>query len=84
MPRKPTLSEMLGNPFAQSAIRQLAQGIDPRLVAAQVAGDALRDHLAQRLGAPDSGPAKSSRAKGEEVVDAEFVVIDVTPKKKGK
>ena len=76
MPRKPSLIELLGHPAAQSAIQQPSQGLDPRLVAARVAGDAITDHLAQRLGAP----AKPRH----EVIDAEYTVIDVTPKKKGK
>lgn len=76
MPRKPSLHEMLGHPVTQSAIQQLSQGIDPRLVAVRLAGDALRDHLAQHLGAP----VKSR----PDVIDAEYTVIDVTPKKARK
>jgi len=76
MPRKPSLHEILGHPLAQSAIQQLSQGIDPRLVAARLAGDALTDQLAQRFGAP----VKSR----PDVIDAEYTVIDVTPKKRGK
>jgi hypothetical protein len=76
MPRKPSLHEILGHPVTQSAIQQLSQGIDPRLIAARLAGDALTDHLAARLGAP----AKPRH----EVIDAEYTVIDVTPKKRGK
>ena len=76
MPRRPTLIEMLGHPITQSAVQQLAQGIDPRLVAARAAGDAIRDHLAKQLGAP----VKSR----PEIIDAEYTVIDVTPKKRGK
>ena len=76
MPRKPSLHEILGHPVTQSAIQQLSQGIDPRLVAARVAGDAITDHLAQRLGAPVK--------PRHDVIDAEYTVIDVTPKKARK
>ena len=84
MPRKPTLAEMLGHPITRSAIQQLSQGIDPRLVAARLAGDALRDQLAQHLGAPAPRPVKKGRVSSPDIIDAEYTVIDVTPKKRGK
>jgi len=85
MARKVTLVELLGSPITQSAIQQLAKGIDPRLVAAKLAGDALAGEIAKSLGAPVPPPkAKAPKPKvtvvrDEEIVDAEFTVIDVTP-----
>jgi len=81
--RKVTLSEMLGHPVTRTAVQQLAQGMDPRLVAAQLAGDALVESLARQMGVKppdtriDSRPAKKESTS--DVVDAEYTVIDVTP-----
>jgi len=78
MPRKPSLIELLGHPAAQSAIQQLAGGVDPRLVAAQAAGNLLTQQMAKQLGAP----MPDKKARVGEVIDAEYTIIDVTPRKK--
>jgi len=75
--RKVTLSEMLGHPMTRSAVQQLASGMDPRLVAAQAAGNALADHLARQFGVKlpqtriDSAkpPEKTSSKKKSPVVE---------------
>lgn len=77
MPRRMTLMEMLGHPIAQDAVQRIAQGIDPRLVAAQAAGNALAGHIAATLGVPKTAAAG-------DVIDAEYTVIDVTPGVKRK
>jgi hypothetical protein len=77
MARKPSLIELLGHPAAQSAIQQLAGGMDPRLVAAQAAGDLITREVAKQLGAP----VKRS-PREPEIIDAEYTIIDVTPRKK--
>jgi hypothetical protein len=80
---------MLGHPMAQSAIQQLANGVDPRLVAAQFAGHALAGEIAKSLGTrlPDVKVPKKKAApekpkvtvmREEEIIDAEYTVIDVT------
>lgn len=93
MSRKPTLHEILGHPLTHSAIQQLAQGIDPRLVAAQFAGNALAGEIARSLGtrlpAPKAKKTKETKAKvsvmsESEIIDAEYTVIDVTPGVKKK
>ena len=93
MPRKPTLVDLLGHPQTRNVMQQLSQGIDPRLIAAQVAGDMLMRQMAEGMGLqlpiPDvrlsAAPAKAtvSRIDSEDgIIDAEYTVIDVTPRKK--
>lgn len=86
--RKVTLSEMLGHPMTRSAVQQLAQGVDPRLVAAQTAGTALADHIARQFGMQlplpriDSTPVeavKKTAKKDDDVIDAEYTVVSVSP-----
>ena len=88
--RRVTLMDLLGHPLTQTAVQQLAAGIDPRLVAAQAAGNALAGQVARQLGAPKSvvkaaqtakntPPRKPTVVTDEGVVDAEYTVIDVTP-----
>jgi hypothetical protein len=72
--KKVNLVELMGHPHTHTAIQQLAQGVDPRLVAAQLAGNALKDQIARSLGAP-AQPAK----KTDDVIDGEYTVINVTP-----
>lgn len=76
--KRVTLLDMLGHPHAQSAIQQLAGGMDPRLVAAQAAGNLLTQQMAKQLGAP----MPDKKARVGEVIDAEYTIIDVTPRKK--
>jgi hypothetical protein len=87
--KRVTLMDLLGHPLTQSAVQQLAAGIDPRLVAAQAAGNALAGHVAQRLGAPkavvrQAHTAKNTARRGplrpaDDIIDGEYTVIDVTP-----
>lgn len=94
MARRPTLSEILGHPATRGAIQQLANGMDPRLVAAQFAGNALAGEIARSLGtqlpAPKSKKPKEPKAPKvsvmpeSEIIDAEYTVIDVTPGVKKK
>lgn len=86
--KRVTLLELIGHPIAHNAVQQLAAGIDPRLVAAQVAGNALAGHVATTLGVPKHAASRAyapatarsnGRAPGADVVDAEYTVIDVTP-----
>jgi hypothetical protein len=88
--RRVTLIDLLGHPITQSAVQQLAAGIDPRLVAAQAAGNALAGQVARQLGASpavvraahtakNTPPRKPTVVTDEGVVDAEYTVIDVTP-----
>lgn len=86
MARRPTLIDMLGHPQTRSVVQQLAQGIDPRLVAAQFAGEMLTRQMAEGMGLqlplpevklPKTPPIDSQG----DVVDAEYTVINVTPKK---
>lgn len=86
MSRKPTLAEMLGHPVTQSAIQQLSQGMDPRLVAAKIAGDTIRDHLTKQLAAPPILRKKKPVTvdNGSDIIDAEFTVIpNSAPKRRG-
>lgn len=85
MSKRITLLDMLGHPITQSAVQQLAAGIDPRLVAAQAAGNALAGHMATRLGVPPHMVKGAyAPAPAGDVVDAEYTVIDVTPGVKRK
>jgi hypothetical protein len=87
--KRVTLMDLLGHPLTQTAVQQLASGVDPRLVAAQAAGNALAGHVAMRLGAPKSVVKAAHTAKNtaagkptvadDDIVDAEYTVIDVTP-----
>lgn len=83
MPRKPSLHEILGHPATRSAIQQLSQGVDPRLVAAQFAGNALAGEIAKSLGtklpSPKIKKPKVTVMSESEVIDAEYTVVDVTP-----
>lgn len=94
--KRVTLMELIGHPHTRGAIQQLAQGIDPRLVAAQLAGTAISEHVALALGTAmptpriDSAKAgKKSKSKVKvvneaDIIDAEYTVIDVTPGVKKK
>lgn len=85
MTKRVNLLELMGHPMAQSAVQQIAQGIDPRLVAAQLAGNALTGHIARSLGAvvPETTGSRARRDMGTEadgdVIDAEYTVINVSP-----
>lgn len=88
MPRKPTLHEIIGHPITQSAIQQLAGGMDPRLVAAQLAGNMLSQQMAKQLGAPAASVKPGKRVtivSDDNIIDAEFTPIpNSAPKRRGK
>lgn len=79
MTKRVTLLDLMDHPVTRSAVQQLAQGIDPRLVAAQLAGNALKDQIAKSLGATASGPAKHGPSSAGDIIDAEYTVINVSP-----
>lgn len=87
MPKRVTLMELLNHPHAQSAVQQIAQGLDPRLVAAQLAGNALAGRVAAALGVPldrVSGSYTTKRSAEADIIDAEYTVVDVAPGAKKK
>ena len=70
-------------------MQQLSQGIDPRLIAAQFAGNMLMQQMAEGMGLqlplPDVRlPATPERRidSDQDIIDAEYTIIDVTPGKK--
>jgi hypothetical protein len=87
MARKPTLVDLLGHPQTRTVMQQLASGVDPRLVAAQFAGEMLARQMADGMGVqlplPEVRlPQKPGRIdSSDSVIDAEYTIIDVTPKK---
>ena len=89
MPRKPTLVDLLGHPQTRNVMQQLSQGIDPRLIAAQIAGDMLMRQMAEGMGLQLPLPevrlptAPERRIDSDDgIIDAEYTIIDVTPRKK--
>lgn len=92
MARKPTLVDLLAHPQTRTVMQQLSQGVDPRLIAAQFAGNVLMQQMAEGMGVqlpiPDvrlaAAPVKSERRidSDDDIVDAEFTIIDVTPGKR--
>lgn len=87
MPRKPTLADLLGHPQTRSVMQQLSQGMDPRLVAAQFAGDMLMRQMAEGMGLqlplpePVMRPRAARMDSQGDVIDVDYTVIDVTPRK---
>lgn len=86
MARKPTLVDLLGHPQTRNVMQQLSQGIDPRIVAAQLAGDILMRQMAEGMGLqlpiPDVrlSAAPERRIDSDDgIIDAEYTIIDVTP-----
>lgn len=93
MPRKPTLVDLLAHPQTRDVMQQLSQGVDPRLVAAQLAGNMLMRQMAEGMGVqlpiPDvklaAAPANAPISRidsDQDIIDAEYTIIDVTPGKK--
>jgi hypothetical protein len=78
------LFELLSHPVALDAMDSLSKGASPKGVLAGIAGDLVAKHLATAFGV--DAPVKSERAPpkaprvDDNVVDAEFKVINVTPK----
>lgn len=84
MAKRVTLMELLGHPHTRGAIQQLASGVDPRLVAAQLAGTAISEHVALALGTAMPTPVAPKKPKAEridssDIIDAEYTVINVSP-----
>lgn len=77
------IMQILSHPAALDAFESLSKGSDPKGVLAGIAADLAAQHVRELLGAPAKSPS-APRAKdtaGGDVVDAEFKVINVTPKK---
>jgi hypothetical protein len=79
--------QLLSHPAALDAMNSLSKGGDPRGVLAGLAGDLFAQKVAEALGttAPvKSVPKAAKKAAGktsdEEPIDAEYTVINVTPK----
>ena len=79
----PKVLELLAHPIALDAFNSLSKGASPKGVLAGIASDIAAMHIRELLGAQESVPPKAPRAD-ENIVDAEFKVINVTPKKAAK
>lgn len=81
------LMELLSHPIALDAFNSLSKGGDPKGVLAGIAADLAAQHVREMISGP-SKPEKAARpAKdtgGGDIVDAEYTVINVTPKKESK
>jgi len=79
---KGALIGLLTHPATREAMHRVSRGDDPAIVAAQMAGEAFAQKVAAALGA-NMKPKPWTHdgmvdAKGEPI-DADYVVIDVTP-----
>lgn len=79
--------ELLSHPAALDAMNSLSKGGDPRGVLAGLAGDLFAQKVAEALGTtapvksvPKDPKAKRERDEYDDIVEAEFKVINVTPK----
>jgi hypothetical protein len=77
--------EFLAHPVALDAMDSLSKGASPKGVLAGIAGDLVAKQIAAALGvdAPvraERSPSKAQRVE-DDIIDAEFKVINVTPKK---
>ena len=88
--------QLLAHPATHDAMRSLAQGNDPRGVLAGLAGDLIAHEVAKAVGAKSlptrhgekrarrqeqkSARPKVEKMREEDIVDAEFTVINVTPR----
>ena len=78
--------ELLSHPVALDAMDSLSKGASPKGVLAGIAGDLVAKQIAAALGvaAPvraERAPPKAERVD-DDIIDAEFKVINVTPKKR--
>lgn len=78
------LLQFLAHPAALDAMNSLSKGGDPRGVLAGLAGDLFAQKVAEALGttAPVKSVPKTPKAKrvdDDNVVDAEYTVINVSP-----
>jgi hypothetical protein len=81
------IMQILSHPAALDAFESLSRGSDPKGVLAGIAADLAAQHVRELLGAPEkkekvpARPRAKGTAGGADVIDAEFKVINVTPKK---
>ena len=80
------LLELLSHPVALGAMDSLSKGASPKGVLAGLAGDLFAAKVAEALGtevvkAGGKADAKKAKADEADVIDAEYKVINVTPKK---
>ena len=82
------IMQLLSHPVALDAFNSLSKGGDPKGVLAGIAADLAAQHVRELLGAPPKAekvrPAAKTASASDDVVDAEFKVINVTPKKESK
>lgn len=92
MPVTNRLLDLLAHERTRSLMGRIAQGDDPRRAVAEMAGHTLADQVAKILGAVPNAATNAAPVGGNEKVgqttrnsttddvsDAEFVVIDVSP-----
>jgi hypothetical protein len=77
--------ELLAHPIALDAMDSLSKGASPKGVLAGIAGDLVAKQLAVALGvdAPvksERAPPKAERFEDDGIIDADFKVINVSPK----
>jgi hypothetical protein len=82
----PALLRLLTHPSALDAFDSLSKGASPQGVLAGLAGALFAQKVAEALGTTEvvrpgakSVPKKAKRADDENVIDAEYTVINVTP-----
>lgn len=82
----PTLLRLLTHPSALDAFDSLSKGASPQGVLAGLAGDLFAQKVAEALGTKEvvrpggkSVSAKAKRVDEDDVVDAEYTVINVSP-----
>ena len=82
----PTLLRLLAHPAALDAFDSLSKGASPQGVLAGLAGDLFAQKVAEALGTKEvvrpgakSVPPKAKRVDDENVIDAEYTVINVSP-----
>jgi hypothetical protein len=71
------LMELLSHPIALDAFDSLSKGSHPQSVLAGIASDMAALKIRQLLGGVEKD--ESIRSKKDDIVDAEYTVIDVTP-----
>ena len=77
------LMELLSHPIALDAFDSLSKGSHPKSVLAGIASDVAVRKIHQLLGGVEK--VESIRKKKDDgIIDAEFKVINVTPKKESK
>lgn len=74
----PKLMELLSHPIALDAFDSLSKGSHPQSVLAGIASDMAALKIRQLLGGVEKAESIRSKKK-DDIVDAEYTVIDVTP-----